>query len=158
MKNIVRVLLSTALIASGLTFAFVSQVETEVSAAKTARASKFGVCHRTNAIKNPYRFITVAFSSVNGGRGHDNPAHDGPVFNYADPTASHGTVPRDSGLGTEAGGSNNRWGDIFFAEKNAGQWNANNWFVDDTNKNSAANVEGRAIYAGTALNQLTGKP
>ena len=71
-------------------------------AART-KATKFEVCHRTNAIKNPYRLISVAWSSVNpDNNGHDNPVHDGPVFDIANPTASHGTTPRDSGLGAEA--------------------------------------------------------
>lgn len=116
--------------------------------AKAARATKYGVCHRTNAIKNPYRYITVAWSAVNAdGGGHDNTSHDGPVFNYSNPVSSHGTVPRDSGLGTESGGSNNRWGDIFNAVKNQGQQNSNNW-----------TTAGQAIFNGTAINALTGKP
>ena len=120
MRKILRVCLSTGLIASGLVLSFVSQSESPANAAKTTRATKFTVCHRTNAIKNPYRRITVAFSSVNDdGNGHDNLVHDGPVYNFTNPTSSHGTVPRDSGLGTEASGSNNRWGDIFYAQQTA---------------------------------------
>jgi len=120
----------------------------QVEAAKAARGTKYGVCHRTNAIKNPYRYITVSFSAVNAdGGGHDNSSHDGPVFNYSDPVSSHGTVPRDSGLGIDAGGSNNRWGDIFNAVKNQGQQNSNNW-----------TTAGQAIFNGTAINFLTGKP
>jgi hypothetical protein len=102
------------------------------------------VCHRTNAIKNPYRFITVAWSSVDpNGNGHDNPSHDGPVFNIANPAASHGTTPRDSGLGAEAGGSNNRWGDIFVASRlsgNGNNYNANNW-----------TTAGQAIFNGATF-------
>jgi LPXTG-motif cell wall-anchored protein len=160
LRKTLRVCLSAGLIASGLVFGFVSQSESQVNAARTARATKFTVCHRTNAIKNPYRRITVAFSSVDDNEnGHDNPVHDGPVFNFAAPTSSHGTVPRDSGLGGESGGSNNRWGDIFYAQSSpAIKWNANNWFVDDTNKLSAANVNGQAIFDGTAINALTTKP
>lgn len=127
---------------------FVSTVDAPVAKAASARGVKYGVCHRTNAIKNPYRYITVAWSAVNpDSRGHDNPSHDGPVFNYAAPASSHGTVPRDSGLGSESGGSNNRWGDIFNAVKNQGQQNSNNW-----------TTAGQAIFAGTAINALTGKP
>lgn len=113
---------------------------------------KYTVCHRTNAIKNPYRLITVAWSSVDdNNNGHDNPVHDGPVFDVNNPLATHGSTPRDTGLGSEAGGGNDRWGDIFFAEKNAGQWNANNWFVDDTNKTSGANTAGQAIFNGATF-------
>ena len=100
-----------------------------VSAART-KAAKFAVCHRTNAIKNPYRLINVAWSSVDpNGTGHDNSSHDGPVFNVNDPVGSHGTTPRDSGLLTQAGGGNDRWGDIFYAEKGPGNGNSNsnNW-------------------------------
>jgi hypothetical protein len=117
-----------------------------VKSAEAARtkATKYGVCHRTNAIKNPYRFITVAWSSVDpNGNGHDNPAHDGPVFNIANPAASHGTTPRDSGLGAEAGGSNNRWGDIFIASRlsgNGNNFNSNNW-----------TTAGQAIFNGATF-------
>lgn len=122
--------------------------QTKTVEAASARGTKYGVCHRTNAIKNPYRYITVAFSSVNAdGRGHDNSSHDGPVFNVSDPTGSHGTVPRDSGLDDEAGGGNDSWGDIFNAVKNQGQQNSNNW-----------TTAGQAIFNGTAINSLTGKP
>jgi hypothetical protein len=112
--------------------------------AARAKATKYGVCHRTNAIKNPYRFITVAWSSVDpNGNGHDNPVHDGPVFNIANPAASHGTTPRDSGLGGEAGGSNNRWGDIFIASRlsgNGNNFNSNNW-----------TTAGQAIFNGATF-------
>jgi len=112
--------------------------------AARAKATKYGVCHRTNAIKNPYRFITVAWSSVDpNGNGHDNPVHDGPVFNTANPAASHGTTPRDSGLGSEAGGSNNRWGDIFVASRgngNGNNFNSNNW-----------TTAGQAIFNGATF-------
>ena len=117
--------------------------------AARAKATKFEVCHRTNAIKNPYRLISVAWSSVNpDNNGHDNPVHDGPVFNIANPTASHGTTPRDSGLGSEAGGGNDRWGDIFNAVKGPGNGNSNsnNW-----------TAAGQAIFNGATftLNGVT---
>lgn len=117
-----------------------------LSGAQAARvkATKYGVCHRTNAIKNPYRFITVAWSSVDpNGNGHDNPVHDGPVYNTANPAASHGTTPRDSGLGSESGGSNNRWGDIFEASRlsgNGNNYNSNNW-----------TAAGQAIFNGATF-------
>jgi LPXTG-motif cell wall-anchored protein len=115
--------------------------------AARAKAIKYGVCHRTNAIKNPYRFITVAWSSVDpNGNGHDSASHDGPVFNIADPAASHGTTPRDSGLGAEAGGSNNRWGDIFVASRgngNGNNFNSNNWTTGPTG--------GQAIFNGATF-------
>lgn len=112
--------------------------------AARAKATKYGVCHRTNAIKNPYRFITVAWSSVDpNGNGHDSASHDGPVFNIASPATSHGTTPRDSGLGSEAGGSNNRWGDIFVASRgngNGNNFNSNNW-----------TTAGQAIFNGATF-------
>lgn len=121
-----------------------SPLGTPQASAARAKAIKYGVCHRTNAIKNPYRFITVAWSSVDpNGNGHDNPVHDGPVFNIASPAASHGTTPRDSGLGSEAGGSNNRWGDIFVASRlsgNGNNYNANNW-----------TTAGQAIFNGATF-------
>lgn len=121
----------------------VSLTEPQVATAASARGVKYGVCHRTNAIKNPYRYITVSWSAVNpDGRGHDNPSHDGMVFNYANPTDSHGAVPR-TGTAT----NNKPWGDIFNAVKNQGQQNSNNW-----------TTAGQAIFAGTANNALTGKP
>ena len=113
---------------------------------------KYEVCHRTNAIKNPYRRISVAWSSVNNDNtGHDNPSHDGPVFDVTNPQATHGITPRDSGLGDEAGGGNDRWGDIFNVSRTTGNPN------DRTNSKNWTTA-GQAIFAGTALNSLTGKP
>lgn len=136
-----RFLIAIGTIASLLV---VAPIGVNMVEAARAKATKYGVCHRTNAIKNPYRFITVAWSSVDpNGNGHDNPAHDGPVFNTANPAASHGTTPRDSGLGSEAGGSNNRWGDIFVASRgngNGNNFNSNNW-----------TTAGQAIFNGATF-------
>ena len=130
-------------------------LEKPASAAR-AKATKFLVCHRTNAIKNPYRLISVAWSSVNpDGNGHDNPVHDGPVFNVSNPSASHGSTPRDSGMDKRAsggvderGGGNDRWGDIFYAYKGPGNGNSNsnNW-----------TTAGQAIFNGATftLNGVT---
>ena len=124
--------------------------------AARAKAVKFLVCHRTNAIKNPYRLISVAWSSVSpNGNGHDNPVHDGPVFNVANPSGSHGSTPRDSGMDKrgsggvdERGGGNDRWGDIFNAYKGPGNGNSNsnNW-----------DAAGQAIFNGATftLNGVT---
>ena len=131
-----------AFLVATLTAVAAPTFEKPAEAART-RASKFEVCHRTNAIKNPYRLISVAWSSVNpDGNGHDNPVHDGPVFNVANPVGSHGTTPRDSGLGNEAGGGNDRWGDIFNAVKGPGNGNsnANNW-----------TTAGQAIFNGATF-------
>ena len=117
-------------------------MEHQASAART-KATKFLVCHRTNAIKNPYRLISVAWSSVNpDNNGHDNPVHDGPVFDVANPVATHGSTPRDTGLGNEAGGGNDRWGDIFNAVRGQGQANSNsnNW-----------TTAGQAIFNGATF-------
>jgi hypothetical protein len=113
--------------------------------AEAAPRTKFTICHRTNAITNPYRRITVAWSSVNDdGNGHDNPSHDGPVFNIANPSVSHGTLPRDSGLGAETGGGNDRWGDIFNVSRTTGpqndRANSKNW-----------TTEGQAIFNGATF-------
>ncbi len=119
-----------------------STTERPVEAARN-RATKFEVCHRTNAIKNPYRLISVAWSSVDpNGNGHDNPVHDGPVFDIANPVATHGTTPRDTGLGNDAGGGNDRWGDIFNAYKGPGNGNSNsnNW-----------TTAGQAIFNGATF-------
>lgn len=137
---------------------------TPVAEAAPRNKVKYEVCHRTNAIKNPYRRISVAWSAVDdNGNGHDNPVHDGPVFNVSAPQATHGTTPRDSGLDLrpngpdERGGGNDRWGDIFYAQRQ-NQWNANNYFVDDSDDTSGPNIAGQAIFDGTAINPLTGKP
>ncbi len=146
MKFLNRRLLSGVVVASFCLslFGVVTTISVSPVSAARAKAIKYGVCHRTNAIKNPYRFITVAWSSVDpNGNGHDNPVHDGPVFNIANPAASHGTTPRDSGLGSEAGGSNNRWGDIFVASRlngNGNNFNSNNW-----------DVAGQAIFNGATF-------
>ena len=141
-----RRLLGSVLVASvSLSFCgVVAPIAISSANAARAKATKYGVCHRTNAIKNPYRFITVAWSSVDGnGNGHDNPVHDGPVFNIAGPAATHGTTPRDSGLGGEAGGGNDRWGDIFVASRlngNGNNYNSNNWTTD-----------GQAVFNGATF-------
>jgi hypothetical protein len=112
---------------------------------EAAPRTKFTICHRTNAITNPYRRITVAWSSVNDdGNGHDNPSHDGPVFNIANPSASHGTLPRDSGLGLEAGGGNDRWGDIFNVSRTTGPQN-------DRSNSKNWTTEGQAIFNGATF-------
>lgn len=141
-------LLSVAALVATLTAVVSPLLERPASAART-KPAKFMVCHRTNAIKNPYRLISVAWSSVDANNnGHDNPVHDGPVFNVANPAASHGSTPRDSGLGGEAGGGNDRWGDIFYAYKGPGNGNSNsnNW-----------TAAGQAIFNGATftLNGVT---
>lgn len=73
------------------------------------------------------------------GGGHDKASHDGPVFDVTNNASRHQNVPRDSGLGGEAGGNNDRWGDIFYADRGTGQPNSNNW-----------TTAGQAIYNGTA--------
>jgi hypothetical protein len=118
---------------------------TKVVEAAPRSKVKYEVCHRTNAIKNPYRRITVAWSSVNAdGTGHDNPSHDGPVFDVVNPVATHGSTPRDSGLGGEAGGGNDRWGDIFNVSRTTGpqgdRSNSKNW-----------TTEGQAIFNGATF-------
>jgi LPXTG-motif cell wall-anchored protein len=146
MKSQNRRLLSGVIVASFCLslFGVIAPSSGSPASAARAKAIKYGVCHRTNAIKNPYRFITVAWSSVDpNGNGHDNPVHDGPVFNITNPAASHGTTPRDSGLGAEAGGSNNRWGDIFVASRgngNGNNFNSNNW-----------TTAGQAIFNGATF-------
>jgi len=125
---------------------------TKVVEAAPRNKVKYEVCHRTNAIKNPYRRISVAWSSVNDdNNGHDNPSHDGPVFNVADPQGTHGITPRDSGLGSEAGGGNDRWGDIFNVSRTTGPAN-------DRSNSKNWTTAGQAIFAGTAINPLTNKP
>ena len=138
------VLLSSVSLVISATVTALAASSSTVDAARS-RAVKYAVCHRTNAIKNPYRLINVAWSSVDpNNTGHDNPVHDGPVFNVSDPVASHGSTPRDSGLGSEVGGGNDRWGDIFYAEKvlnqNNSTINSNNW-----------TTEGQAIFNGATF-------
>lgn len=146
MKSLNRRILSGVVVTSFCLslFGVIAPISVSPASAARVKATKYGVCHRTNAIKNPYRFITVAWSSVDpNGNGHDNPVHDGPVFNIANPAASHGTTPRDSGLGSESGGSNNRWGDIFVASRlsgNGNNYNSNNW-----------TTAGQAIFNGATF-------
>lgn len=146
MKSLNRRILSGVVVTSFCLslFGVIAPISVSPASAALVKATKYGVCHRTNAIKNPYRFITVAWSSVDpNGNGHDNPVHDGPVFNIANPAASHGTTPRDSGLGSESGGSNNRWGDIFVASRlsgNGNNYNSNNW-----------TTAGQAIFNGATF-------
>lgn len=83
------------------------------SPASAAPATKYTICHRTNAIKNPYRRISVAWGGTGGHEGHEPNV----VFDLVDPVAVHGTsVNRDLQLG----GGNDRWGDIFYASRSSG--------------------------------------
>jgi LPXTG-motif cell wall-anchored protein len=71
MKNFIRVGLSTAFIASGLTVTFVSKTETKVEA---ANPNKITICHRTAAVNNPYRRITVNKNSIANDITKENPS------------------------------------------------------------------------------------
>jgi len=105
-----------------------------------ARATKYEVCHRTNAIKNPYRRISVAWSALGrGGNGHGGHDPDWP-FDVSDPVGTHGATPRDR----VRGGGDDRWGDVFRHERN-GSVREQNW------------PAGQAIFDGTATFQLAGE-
>ena len=94
-------------------------------------ANKTTICHRTHAVTNPYRKITVSDSAVYGTSGHSNPNHDrdytylGVTYHVFSPSVPY---PSNSKF----------WGDIIppqgSVEPGTGSMN---W------------VEGRAIYDGT---------
>ena len=84
--------------------------------------TKYSICHRTNAVKNPYRRINVAWAGL---ATNAHGGHTGPVFNLADPEGNKTT----------------KWGDIFSHRKNitTGQLREINW------------PGGRAIFEGATF-------
>jgi len=150
MKNFIRVGLSTALIASGLTFAFVAKSETQVEA---ANPNKVTICHRTAAVKNPYRRITVNKNSIasditenaGGRQGHGQWSHNlwpssiatRPVPNVFNP---------DWKTSVYATATQKRWGDIIPLLLDNGSTNPN---VDAMGLNFTD--AGEAIYNGAIL-------
>lgn len=95
--------------------------------AKPTRATKYEICHRTNALKNPYRRITVAWGATNAHQGHT-----GIVFSTSDPAGVHGTsvsrkLSGDAGYTAVSPNGNARWGDIFEAVKGPGAGNTRNY-------------------------------
>ncbi len=67
--------------------------------ADAAPRAKVEICHRTSAIKNPYRRIRISESAINGGHSR----HTGGVFDVANPA------------------SNSGWGDIYKSNKPPGR-------------------------------------
>jgi hypothetical protein len=117
-RKFLWLLSSAVMVSSTLVIAsFVPEADV-ADAAKPTRATKFEICHRTNALKNPYRRINVAWGATSAHAGHT-----GIVFSTANPEGVHGTaVSRklsgdagySEGTGTPLSGGNARWGDIFF--------------------------------------------
>jgi len=87
-------------------------------------ATLYRICHRTNAIKNPYRSIRVAWPALGPSDGARHRGHDGIVFSVSDPEGTHGATPRDE----VPGGGNERWGDIF--SHTNGTTRAHNWTTE----------------------------
>lgn len=76
--------------------AFVSlAVTVPVGVPEADGATLYRICHRTNAIKNPYRSIRVAWSALGPSDGTRHRIHDGIVFDVVDPEGTHAATPRD---------------------------------------------------------------
>jgi len=81
MKTVLKTVVAASLLASGLTFAVVTKTESNVDA---ANPNKITICHRTAAVNNPYRRITVNKSSIasditkeaQGKQGHGQWSHN----------------------------------------------------------------------------------
>lgn len=58
---------------------------TLVASASAAPGDKVTICHRTNAVTNPYTSNTVPASSIDGSKKNDHTHHVGPVFDFSDP-------------------------------------------------------------------------
>jgi hypothetical protein len=88
-----------------------------------AAAQKVTICHRTRALTNPYRRITVNFTAANGGGQSDHQGHTGAAFDPAVHNASNKT-----------------WGDVIPDSS-----------VHGLNQVSAVNwdARGQAIFNGT---------
>jgi len=92
-----------------------------------AAPAKVTLCHRTRALTNPYRRITVSFNAANGNGGNDHQSHaESPTTGPFDPSV------HDS--------SNKTWGDIIPGNDVHGiqQVSAANW-----------TERGQAIFYGT---------
>lgn len=99
---------------------------------------KTTICHRTHAVTNPYRKITVSDSSVYGTSGHSNPNHDrdytvnGQTYHVFTSGISYPSNAKD-------------WGDII-PPQNAARYSNSPNSVETSGMNWT--TEGRAIYDG----------
>ena len=99
---------------------------------------KTTICHRTHAVTNPYRKITVSDSSVYGTSGHSNPNHDrdytvnGVTYHVFTPSI---TYPSNQKF----------WGDII-PPQNASRRSGNPSAIETSGMNWT--TEGIAIYDG----------
>jgi LPXTG-motif cell wall-anchored protein len=150
MKLLLRTLVAAGLLASGLTFAIVAKTENK---AEAANPNKVTICHRTAAVNNPYRRITVNVSSIatniaeTGAQGgHGQWSHnlwpssvavrpDPNVFNPEWKTSVYTTATQK------------RWGDIIPFNKNDGNAIPANRDARGLNFKDA----GLEIYNGTGV-------
>lgn len=129
-----------------LTFGFTTNLGVLSSSAANRNSEKVTICHRTSAVTNPYRMITVSVNSVVGNNGHHNNVHNHET-NGADPVTTGPGVFNPAGQPNGVYAPNaKKWEDIipaFFYNVTQGQtvtrtyFPGRNWTTD-----------GRAIYYG----------
>jgi hypothetical protein len=124
-----------------LTFGFTTSIGLSASAAPR-NSDKVTICHRTSAVTNPYRMITVSASSITGNSQSPN-GHDNSVHNHEVDGADPGVFDPAGQPGGAYAPNQKKWEDIipsFFYTPNGGTrtlFPGRNW-----------TDAGRAIYYG----------
>ena len=124
-----------------LTFGFTTNLGVLSSSAANRNSEKVTICHRTSAVTNPYRMITVSVNSIVSNNGHDNTVHNHEV-NSANPGVFN---PAGQPNGVYAPNAK-KWEDIipaFFYNVTQGQTVTRTYFAGRN-----WTTEGKAIYYG----------
>lgn len=112
MKKTFSLFVSGTLVATAaLVASFALDIQRDTAPEAEAATRKITICHRTRAVTNPYRRITVSPNSITKSRGHGD--HLGGVFNatpnYYDSNAKNwgDIIPGGDSDGTPYNGANN---------------------------------------------------
>jgi hypothetical protein len=156
-NRVLRTLLSLTLLATGLTFAVAARTETKVEA---RNQNKVTICHRTAAVNNPYRRITVNESSIalrNQDSGHGSTAHNkwpqNPVSGLPNLTSrpDPNVFNPDWETTYYSVATNKDWGDIIPPTLDSGASYSHPQNIGALNYSDA----GAAIYNGTTFNSVS---
>ena len=100
-----RLVLASALVAAVVGLAGLAQTAEATQEPKPPKPPKVTICHRTNAVKNPYRMITVAQSAVDGVAGNSGQKPD----HYGE---HQGPIATSEAVAQALKDSKTKWGDI----------------------------------------------
>ena len=120
-----------------LTLGFTTNLGVAGSSANTRSSEKVTICHRTSAVTNPYRMITVSVNSIVSNNGHDNTVH-----NHEVDGANPGVFNPDIQYAANA----KKWEDIipaFYYNETQGGTVTRTFFAGRN-----WNTEGKAIFYG----------